>query len=548
MSCFKQHSRYKHRQLLSIILVLALFFGPSGFAFAAPPKPTASALNITTSDLSYTISEDQTLNFKVDATLTKAINVNWTHAPSTDIQLALGNVTKTSKTVKRTTTYYESASYTFTPQNIETTQTYQFSIKAQSATNASDTDTLILTVIVNPVIIVTPENKPPLAIHDAYAAEVGKKLTFNPLANDSDPDGDALQLISVGPLENLSIVPVDPLNPNGAKQVELTPSQSQVGEISLNYVVSDGKLESTGTIAITVTAPVVTVPYRYVALGDSIPNGVSYEKSTTLKIIESYTDKIWNGLKASHPDAIYNDHSVSGLKVYNASGTGTGSSLYAQVFGDSTIRTNLSKANLVTICIGANDIMDAAAVTATGAIDFYNINWSIADLGLDNFYTYWDDIVNEIYRLNPTVDLVVMNMYNPYRPSDTKRNSTAHEVYGLDLLHSLVNKYFYSTEDLNPSKADGVDYGLNYIIENPDLAYAGQLQSDGQTLGFVKRYRTVNVYQHFETDQSFKSKLIAFYDNVGYLWGIFPVAVQDPHPTGAGQGILFDLHRAVLGW
>lgn len=341
-----------------------------------------------------------------------------------------------------------------------------------------------------------------------------------------------------------------PVDDDTAKKASFEISASDGGTVNKDQI--------TVTFNVTpVLPPTEPTVFNYVALGDSIPAGVSYENSTTQKIITSYTDQIATDLRNSYDIVNYYDMAVSGLNIYKVGDTVPYDSLYSQVFFDTKIRDSISTANLITLCIGANDIMDAAPRNLTGgAVNFYDINWTVANQGLDNFYAYWDDIIREIYALAPdNVNLVVMNMYNPYRISDGQGNATEHEVYGTGSLYSIVNKYFYSTEDLNPSKLDGIDYGLNYIIENPQTVYADQLQENGLPLGFEKPYKVVNVYAEFEKDQTTKSNWIAFYDNSGYAYidffGILIpvlVQVQDPHPTVSGQAVLFDLHKSVIAW
>lgn len=514
------------------VLLFVLIMGQGNMAFAAPaskpgkpaPQPTSS-LDITTINLKYDIPEDQAFEFYVDASMMQNYSVIWGPDPSDDGLLDFADVEKSQKATKKTVTYYEKARFIFTPIDIEKLMTVTYTISASEAVNGTiNKDQITVTFNVTPVNSET--NAPPKAMSDEAKGKLGSELLIQPLLNDTDPDGDVITLVSVKD-EYGTVIPFD------GSDIRFTPTVT--GTIILYYVISDGKDTAEGTITVIVTGGT----FVYVALGDSIPAGYSAEKSLP-KIIESYTDKINNTLVNQYDNVEYYDAAISGLNIYHENEL----SLYDQIMSHSDIRGYITSANLITLCIGANDIMDAAPTITTGR-DFYNIDWAKADSGLDNIFEYWDDIINEIFILNSDVELVVMNMYNPYSFSDSKSNIISHEVYGSETMHFLVEKYFYSIEDLNPSKNDGIDYGLNYIIENPDKVYEN----------FTHEYKVVNVYDYFEVNDPTKSTLIAFYSN--YVWvdilifGFpFPVRVlvQDPHPTLLGQTVLYDLHATTMGW
>jgi len=81
-------------------------------------------------------------------------------------------------------------------------------------------------------------------------------VTINVLANDSDPDGDALSVSSVSNLVNGSAAIV-------AGGVRFTPTAGFSGTGSFTYAVSDGRGGSASAVAtITVTAPAAGAPTR----------------------------------------------------------------------------------------------------------------------------------------------------------------------------------------------------------------------------------------------------------------------------------------------
>ncbi len=100
-------------------------------------------------------------------------------------------------------------------------------------------------------------NRGPVAVNDAFTIECNAPVTFNVLANDSDPDGDALTITGVStPGKGTSSI--------SAGRVVYTPAASTcTGAVdSFTYTINDGKGgTATATVAVTVNAaPVVIVP------------------------------------------------------------------------------------------------------------------------------------------------------------------------------------------------------------------------------------------------------------------------------------------------
>ena len=138
------------------------------------------------------------------------------------------------------------------------------------------------------VITVNAVNRAPVAQNDAYAMNAGLSLQISPpglLANDSDPDGDALTVaINSPPSHGL-------LSNDGAGGFQYSPAFGFSGVDSFKYVAYDGSLESNeATVQITVSsfnrAPVavddawttpqdtaLTVPSPGVLANDGDPEG-----------------------------------------------------------------------------------------------------------------------------------------------------------------------------------------------------------------------------------------------------------------------------------
>ena len=81
-------------------------------------------------------------------------------------------------------------------------------------------------------------HQPPEAHNDIASTRRGRPTTFDVLANDTDPDGDALVLESIAPVEENAMAGVLVLDPSG--QVVFTPDPNTATErIELTYTVSD---------------------------------------------------------------------------------------------------------------------------------------------------------------------------------------------------------------------------------------------------------------------------------------------------------------------
>lgn len=122
-------------------------------------------------------------------------------------------------------------------------------------------------------------NRAPVAENDtAAAARNGDGVFIDVLANDADPDGDALTVVSVGQPASGSVV-------NNGDFVTYTPDGGFQGEDSFSYTVSDGTDSATATVTVTVSndAPVAQADAAETGSGvpvvidvlanDSDPNG-----------------------------------------------------------------------------------------------------------------------------------------------------------------------------------------------------------------------------------------------------------------------------------
>ncbi|MDW7663036.1 MAG: Ig-like domain-containing protein [Bacillota bacterium] len=508
------------RRVLVWFLLLALVLGQGNMAFAAKPvRPTpepSSTLDITTGDLTLTVQEDQVINFTVNASTKEEYAIIWGTTTSDYGLLSLtGKTSPIAKPGKKVTAYLQDATFLFEPSDVDSDQTTVFTITAVKPNDSINKDQIKVTIIVTPVEI--QMNTPPVAVDDQAEGVKGELLLIEPLLNDFDKDGDTITLVSAELVEGSL---TEGINIEG-KNIEITPDKP--GVIILHYVISDGKTTSQGTITI-------IVAFVYLALGDSIPAGVSYEYNRTGGIIESYTDKMYISLGNQYTNVVYHDKTISGMNIYleidrNPTNELT---LYDQVMNDEVTQNYINSADLITLCIGANDIMDAARREIVDLllfkftyIDFYDINWDTADNGRATFEKYWPLIIDKIKSINPDVKLMVMTIYNPYNLHD---NGTYNVGDGQDpalRIHDQVDFYLSGTSETSR--------GINTIIRDYEFDN-----------NYIMNYKVVDVYSYFEDYyEDAKGAVTGFY-------GLPPILqwypINDPHPDMTGQNEIYNLH------
>jgi uncharacterized repeat protein (TIGR01451 family) len=100
------------------------------------------------------------------------------------------------------------------------------------------------------VITITVSNRPPVANNDTAVTPSNVPVTVPALANDTDPDGDALTIVTVSPTNGTAVI-------SGANVV-FTPGANFGGIATVGYQISDGNGgSSTALISISVTNPPV---------------------------------------------------------------------------------------------------------------------------------------------------------------------------------------------------------------------------------------------------------------------------------------------------
>ena len=142
-------------------------------------------------------------------------------------------------------------SHTANAQTETVSYTYDALGRVTSMTSSVTTATYSYDAAGNRTQLTTSHvNRPPVANTDSVTVNYGVAATFDPKTNDTDPDGDALTIASVGAPSHGAVTN------NAGASLTYTPAAGFYGADALTYSLSDGKGgTATGTVNITVATP-----------------------------------------------------------------------------------------------------------------------------------------------------------------------------------------------------------------------------------------------------------------------------------------------------
>ncbi len=228
--------------------------------------------------------------------------------------------------------------------------------------------------------------------------------------------------------------------------------------------------------------------YDYLALGDSIATGTVGIGSPTYSYVYQFNDYLSSVQENTTFTNLAHDGDTSG-------------DLLNKLNNDSTFIDAVEEAEIITISIGGNNLLDAG-----NSPYFTSINTTIALANTIKFESEYPAIITRIASLNSEVDIMVMTLYNPYNVSDGSGS-----LYDDDA-------YLHTTTDIYLSR-------INDAIE---------------VSGAYEYVDVVDVYGTFDSyaESNDMDDITLFYD--GWFW-------RDPHPNQTGQNIIYSLHESVYG-
>ena len=334
-----------------------------------------------------------------------------------------------------TLTLNSDGSFTYTP-NPNFNGSDAFTYKANDGVADSNVATVSITV--------TPVNDAPVAGNDGYSMTQGTTLNGvapGVLANDSDPDGNALTaVLAVGPV-NGSLT----LNPNGS--FSYTPRATFSGTDSFTYRASDGSVQSSvATVTLTVSPAAVRLNLSLTNATGTLtglgPNGtnLAYANEDILS---------WNGFNY----AMVFDGTVAGLPASaNISGfdIDTANNRILMAFGADTLVPGVG-------AVTGSDIVAYSLGTKTFSLVFDG-----SDVGLGGGSESLDAL-----QLLPDGRLIVSTIGLASVPSGRLLPNV---VVGPDLLAFTPTTLGSVTTGTWAIYFDGSDVGLSILGEDVDAA------------------------------------------------------------------------------
>lgn len=280
-----------------------------------------------------------------------------------------------------------------------------------------------------------------------------------------------------------------PVDDDTAKNATFVISASDGGTVNKDQI----------TVTFNVT-PVVEQPLielNYVSFGDSIATG------TYLKYFDnvSYAEKLYNYYQTKSDITSWNDYSRDGDTSTDLK------NFLAPLNENDELWNIIADAEIITISIGGNNIMQAAKLTdGSYAFDKADlIDWGLAERNKVAFASDLTEIMQKLRTINQSGKIILMTVYNPYNNDDMTPSSSGS---GYRNLHDQVN-YYLSNESKN---------GINDII------------NANQQFGYL----IVDIYSLFEGYAALnKMNDISYF----YHW-----LAKDPHPNTTGQELIFQAH------
>ena len=219
------------------------------------------------------------------------------------------------------------------------------------------------------VTVSAPGNTAPTAKADTANTTVGKPVTVDVLANDTDDDGDTLSVAAVTQGKNGTVVLQD-------GKPMYTPNAGFSGTDSFTYTVSDGKDTATATVTVTVAASTPVLEAKTdnftidnsnssnsldVLANDNIPDG----QTVTVEVI----------VDPSHGTVVVKDNQI----IYTPTAGYTGSDTLRYRITDANGETTEASITL-TIKASITEIECATAPTDPEANRaYYRVTWSNSD-------------------------------------------------------------------------------------------------------------------------------------------------------------------------
>ena len=304
----------------------------------------------------------------------------------------------------------------------------------------------------------------------------------------------------------------------------------------------------------------------YVSLGDSIAVGYNlpnYDKDVSDANGETAGQFVQDSYAYKFKTLLENKYGANNVKSTTYATSGDAGADLLEKLENSTIQNTLKNADVVTICIGANDILGPALDNISGYIlkDTASGSVSIAQMenklndglqkfsGTNNQQGIFDKILNKLYELNSDAEYIFTNIYNPYKVFALPTNLSSFIGYTsfseekINKMGEITNVYLAGGKN----SQDQTVFGLNQILQSKiqDFGKGNFVLVDtfsgfdAHTLTTIPKYNEL-VYATLTKD--------SVIDLTELMNGGADVIMSktDPHPTEKGHELLYDAFSAFF--
>ncbi len=249
----------------------------------------------------------------------------------------------------------------------------------------------------------------------------------------------------------------------------------------------------TATVDVIVAEEVVVETVHYLALGDSIATGTTGISGTMYSYAYQFRDYL--EISYGEGNVTFSNLAVDGDDALD---------LYNRLISDNIFIAEVTNADIITLSIGGNNIMDAARDDS-----FWSIDEGIAEVGTSSFELYYPQIISRIRELNGTAKIISSTLYNPYNSANHPTGYSAD-----DELHDIGQIYIgrINTAILEISES-------NYEIADVHTAfYSYGLDGNMGNITF-------------------------FYPRYSWWTWWYMKLTRDPHPNQTGQDLIRQIHE-----
>ncbi|HET6873051.1 MAG TPA: SGNH/GDSL hydrolase family protein [Sporolactobacillaceae bacterium] len=195
------------------------------------------------------------------------------------------------------------------------------------------------------------------------------------------------------------------------------------------------------------------IPLRIVGLGDSLTRGVGDPKD------RGYAGLVTQALKANV--------AYSSVQLDDEGITGDTTDDLLKVLQKKNVQNEISKANLIFLTIGGNDIVSVLKE------HFLSLDLNEFDTKRRHYEHNLNLILEEVHKLNPTASIYYMGLYNPFEDYFSELNGPFTQVLdqwntaGKTILELYPNTHFIPTFDLFHGKTESLLY-KDHFHPNPE--------------------------------------------------------------------------------